>query len=227
MSDTLRDGRAVEARASGANSIWIDLAVADRRRLAELGRRVGLPLELITYSLLNQERPKVVPCAAWLYCAWQVPVVAPRPSASSEEPALRLVEIKVCLGPMTVVTMRAGGQRAPRVLPDLLPDGLTLIRGRVTNLLVTLVERIGDARLSVHGRLATGTHEDRAARPDARPSSQSFAERRLLRQVRAHRAAVGKLIIHGRRWLDVTETERLEMAAARLARLETPPSRGI
>jgi hypothetical protein len=223
----LRDGSALDARTSTTNPVWIDLGVADRQRLAELGRRVGLPLELITYSLLNQQRPKIVPCATWLYCTWQVPVVAPRPSASGEETALRLVEIKVCLGPTTVVTMHARGQRAPEVLPGLLPDGLTLIRGRVTNLLITLVERIGDAHLSAHGRLAMGAEGDRGPRPASRPSSRTFAERRLLHQVRAHRAAVEKLTLCGRRWLDVTEIERLEVAARRLASLGTLPSRGI
>jgi Mg2+ and Co2+ transporter CorA len=208
---TSREGSAFDPRRNPPHPVWIDLGVADRERLAELGRRVGLPLELITYSLLNQERPKIVPCATWLYCVWQVPVVTARPSASGDETALRLVEIKLCLGPTTVITMHARGQRAPEVLPGLLSDGFALIRRRVANLLTTLIERIGDTHLSVHKRLA----------------GRTFAQRRLLRQVRAHRMAVERLTHCGRRWLDVTEIERLDVAARRLERLETVPSRSI
>lgn len=214
-----------ETRVSARNPAWTDLAVADRRRLAELGRRLGLPLELITYSLLSQRRPEVVPCTPWLYCSWQVPVVVPRPSTSGEAPVLRLVEIKVCLGPTTVVTMHGRGQRSSDVLPSLLPDGLSLIRARITNLLVTLVERIGDAYGSAYTGLTGAADEATRARHHSRPSSRSSTdETRLLRQVRAHRAAVEKLVIRGRRWLDAREIDRLEASVRRLARMEAPTS---
>jgi Mg2+ and Co2+ transporter CorA len=223
VPNKLRHGMGLENRVSAGDPVWTDLAVADRQRLAELGRRVGLPLELITYSLLSQRRPEVVPCTAWLYCSWQVPVVVPRPPARGQAPALRLVEIKVCLGPTTVVTMHGRGQRSSDVLPSLLPDGLSLIRPRIANLLVTLVERIGDAYVSAYAGLTGAADEASRARHHARPSRRSsFDETRLFRQVRVHRAAVEKLVIRGRRWLDAREIQRLEACVRRLARMETP-----
>lgn len=218
----------LETRVSARNPVWTDLAGADRQRLAELGRRLGLPLELITYSLLSQRRPEVVPCTAWLYSSWQVPVVFPRPSARGEAPVLRLVEIKVCLGSTTVVTLHGRGQCSSDVLPSLLPDGPGLVRGRITNLLVTLVERIGDAYLSAYEVLRWSADEVTSARHRSRPSRPSSAdEMLLLRQVRAHRAAVEKLLARGRRWLDAREIDRLTASARRLAGMETPTSPAI
>jgi Mg2+ and Co2+ transporter CorA len=207
--------------------VWIDVPSADRQSLEEIGGGVGLPLELITYCLLNQRRPKVTPCASWLYCSWQVPVFALRPSRSGDEVVCHFVEVKACLGPAALVTTQHRDRRAKRLLARLVPDGHSLVRERPGELLVTLVERVGDAYVSAHEELAAepaGVPEDRSRRGrHGRPA----AETQFLRHAHAHRAAIQKLILRGRRWLVSDEVERLKTVTERLAGLgnhRSPPT---
>jgi Mg2+ and Co2+ transporter CorA len=207
-----------------AASIWIDLPSADRQSLGELREQVGLPLELITYCLLDQRRPKVVPCAAWLYSAWQVPVFAVKPSPGGDDVFYRFAEIKACLGPAAVVTTQGRVCRAKRVLASLVSDGDALVRERPGNLLVTLVERVSDAYVAAREEFAV----DRTVESDARTrrgrQARTAARTQLLRHAHAHRDAVHKLIARGRRWLDAGEVERLRRVVDRLASLGADPA---
>jgi Mg2+ and Co2+ transporter CorA len=207
-----------------APPVWIDLPSADRQSLGEVGGQVGLPLELITYCLLDQRRPKVVPCAAWLYSAWQVPVFAVRPSPGGDDVFYRFVEIKACLGPVAVVTTQGRARRAKRLLASLVSDGDALVRKRPGNLLVTLVERVSDAYVAAHEELAVDPTVESDVRTRHGRQALTTAGTRLLRHARAHRDAVQKLIVRGRRWLDAGEVERLKRVADRLAGLGADPS---
>jgi hypothetical protein len=224
--DTIRPMHAPET----APPVWIDLPSADRQTLGDLGRQVGLPLELITYCLLDQRRPKVVACAAWLYSAWQVPVFAVKPSPGTDEVFHRdavfhrFVEIKACLGPAAVVTTQRRVPRAKRLLARLVPDGDALVRERPGNLLVTLVERVGSAYVAAHEALAVPTTVESDVRSRRGRQARSAAETQLIRHADAHRDAIEKLIVRGGRWLDAVEVERLSRVAARLASLGSAPS---
>ncbi len=199
--------------------IWIDLPSADREVLGDLRAKVGLPLELITYCLLDQPRPRVIPCDAWLYCAWQVPVFG----AGRDEVSFRFVEIKACLGPAAIVTVHNRVRGAKRPVASLVPDADALVRERPGNLLVTLVERVADAYVSAQEELAVDPVLDSQGRGRRRRQARTAAETQLRRHVRAHRDAVQKLIVRGQRWLDLEKMERLKRVADRLADLASDP----
>jgi len=207
-----------------APPVWIDLPSADREALGDLCRQVGLPPELITYCLLDLRRPKVIPCATWLYSAWQVPVFAVNPSPGTDEVVYRFVEIKACLGPAAIVTTQGRLRRAKRLLASLVPDGDALVRERPGNLLVTLVERVGEAYVAAHEELAVAP----TVKPDVRSrrvrQARTATEIQLIRHAHAHRDAIQKLIVRGGRWLEAAEVERLSQAAERLGNLGRDPS---
>jgi Mg2+ and Co2+ transporter CorA len=219
VPETSADTNPLQHERETPTPVWIDLPSADRQSLGELGEQVGLPLELITYCLLDQRRPKVVPCAAWLYSAWQVPVVAAKPSPGGQEVCYRFVEIKVCLGPAAIVTTQERVRRAKRLLASLVPDGDGLVRERPSNLLLTLVERVSDAYVAAHEDRAVNATVEFDIRSPARPPARTAAETQLIRHAQAHRDAIRKLIVRGGRWLDADEVERLGRVADRLASL--------
>jgi Mg2+ and Co2+ transporter CorA len=221
-AETSGDTNRLTHQPGTAASVWIDLPSADRQSLGDLGGQVGLPLELITYCLLDQRRPKVVPCAAWLYSAWQVPVFAVKASPGNDDVFYRFVEIKACLGPVAVVTTQGRVRRAKRPLASLVSDGDALVREGPGNLLVTLVERVGDAYVAL--KLAVDPTVESDVRTRHGRQALTTAGTRLLRHARAHRDAVQKLIVRGRRWLDAGEVERLKRVADRLASLGADPS---
>jgi Mg2+ and Co2+ transporter CorA len=224
MPETSRDTNRLTQRPGTPPPVWIDLPSADRQSLGEVGGQVGLPLELITYCLLDQRRPKVVPCAAWLYSAWQVPVFAVKASPGNDDVFYRFVEIKACLGPVAVVTTQGRVRRAKRPLASLVSDGDALVRKRPGNLLVTLVERVSDAYVAAHEELAVDPTVESNVRTQRGRQALTTAGTRLLRHAHAHRDAVQKLIVRGRRWLDAGEVERLKRVADRLASLGADPS---
>ncbi len=199
--------------------VWIDLPSADRQSLGDLGEQVGFPLELITYCLLDQRRPKVVPCDAWLYCAWQVPVFAAR----RDDVFFRFEEIKACLGPAAIVTTHGRVRGAKRPFASLVPDGDALVRERPGNLLVTLVERVADAYVSALEDLAVDPSVESQVRSQRGRHEHTAAATDLLRHAQAHRDAVQKLIVRGGRWLVTDEVERLRRVADRLADLAGDP----
>ena len=220
MPETSDDANPLRHRQETSTPIWIDLPSADRQSLGDLSRQVGLPLELITYCLLDQRRPKVVPCAAWLFCAWQLPVFA----IGSNDVFFRFVEIKVCLGSAAVVTTQGQVRRSKRLLASLVPDGDGLVRERPGNLLVTLVERVGDAYIAAHEELAVDPGEESQVRSRRARHARAAAETQLLRHAHAHRDAIQKLIVRGGRWLYADDIERLTHVADCLAGLGGDPS---
>jgi Mg2+ and Co2+ transporter CorA len=227
VPETSGDTKRLAHQSGTPAPVWIDLRNADRQSLSELGGRVGLPLELITYCLLDQRRPKVVPCAAWLYSAWQVPVFAVKPSAGGDEVIYRFVEIKACLGPAAIVTTQRRVPRAKRLLASLVPDGDALVRERPGTLLVTLIERVGDAYVAAHEELAVDPTLERDVQSGRGRQVRTAAETQLIRHAHAHRDAIEKLIVWGRRWLDEGDVERLGRVAERLATLgsdSSPPA---
>jgi Mg2+ and Co2+ transporter CorA len=227
MAGTTPDTSPPVHRTGAAPPVWIDLPSPDLESLGDIGRRVGLPLELITYCLLDQRRPEVVPCAAWLYSAWQVPVLVSKRRAGRGEVFHRFVGIKVCLGPAAVVTTQERARRVKRLSASLVPDGDALVCERPAHLLVTLIERVGDAYLNAYGRLAVG----RSARSNVRKWRGRQARRaavgQLLRHAQAHRDAIQTLVVRGGRWLETDDVERLRRVEDRLARLgaeSSPPT---
>jgi hypothetical protein len=166
----------------------------------------------------------VVPCAAWLYCAWQVPLFRPGAWEGSDGTSFRLVEVKACLGPTAILTTHGSVRGTRGLLSSLLPDGSDLIRERPGNLLVTLVERIDDAYVSMHEELAVRSNDTPERRPRWGQQKRNAAATKLLRYVHTHRDAVEKLTVRGRRWLNTAEVERLQIVARRLAGLGPDPS---
>jgi Mg2+ and Co2+ transporter CorA len=208
---------------------WIDVLTVDRRTLEEVGRRAELPLELVTYCLLSQRRPKVVPCAAWLYCAWQVPVCSPAMGQRRAEISLRMVEVKVCLGPRVIVTAHESGRLSRALLSTLLSDGAKLVREGPSRLLVTLAERVSDMYVSALELLAIDDEDVSSHGGDRGGRARAQAGLRLLRRdVRAHREAIEKLRSRGRRWLDSKQIDRLSALATRLDGVarDRPPAPG-
>ena len=209
---------------SAGRPVWIDVLTADRQTLEAVGHRVGLPPELITYCLLAERRPKVVPCGTWLYSAWQIPLCTTRAPTSGDAASVRLIEVKACLGPSVVVTTRGGGPRKTAVLARLLPNGGTLVRERAANLLVTLLERVSAAHVAAHQQLTISWVDAPGYAPSMGQTPRTAAETRLLRHVALHREALEKLIARGRRWLDAGEIERLRLLMRQLATLGGGPS---
>lgn len=194
---------------------WIDLPTADRHSLAALGARVDLPPELMTYCQLEQRQAKVVPGPVWLFSAWLVPVLVARRAPGPDDLICRFVEIKACLGPAALITTQGPVCRARRLLATLIPEGEALAHGRPGTVLVTLVERIGEAYVDAHAARAGegGSAGGRGSR------TRRLAEARLLGHAVAHGEAIERLVRVGRRWLDAGDVERLGSAAARVARL--------
>ena len=97
----LTSGSKTDALGLQASEVaWIDVPKPVRETLDEVSRRAHLPLELVTYCLLVQYTPTILPCGAWLYCSWQAPACYPRAQwRSGAEVSLHLEELKVCLGP--------------------------------------------------------------------------------------------------------------------------------
>jgi hypothetical protein len=224
VPETSADTNPLPPQREPPTPVWIDLPSADRRSLGELGGQIGLPLELITYCLLDQRQPKVVPCAPWLFSAWQVPIFAVKPSAGGDDVFCRFVEIKVCLGPAAIVTTRGRVRRAKGLLASLVPDGDALARERPGNLLVTLVERAGDAYVTAHEGLAVNPTVGSDIRSRRGRQARTAAETQLIRHAHAQCDAIRKLIVRGGRWLDAGEAERLRRVADRLASLGSDPT---
>jgi hypothetical protein len=205
-------------------AIWIDVPKLDRRTLEEVGARAHLPLELVTYCLLGQGTPTVVPCGAWLYCAWQVPAYRPARKSAGVEISLHMEEVKACLGPGVMVTAHESGSRSRLLLASLLPVGASLLpvgsrstRERPSDLLVTLAERLSDAYVSA-GELIAMAVEDPPGHRYGRGVSRERTGRRLFGpHLRAHRDAIEELRRHGRRWLDSGQLDRLKVVATLLA----------
>ena len=227
-----RRGRAV-ANGSETGSLgrqasaaaWVDVPKLAREALEEVGRRAHLPLELVTYCLLSQRTPTVVPCGAWLYCSWQVPAYRPAQGRAGTEISLHMEEVKVCLGPRVIVTAHDGGRRSRLLLTSLLPEGSALSRERPSNLLVTLAEGMSESYVSAYELLAMDEQDPRSRRHD-RAGAQAKAGLRLLRRhLRAHREAIEELGRQGRRWLDPGELDRLSAVASRLntVAIDSPP----
>jgi hypothetical protein len=222
-----RRGLASSPEGAAPGAIWIDVPTVDRQTLEEVVRRASLPLELVTYCLLSQHKPKVVPCAAWLYCTWQVPACRPAPGLGDAEVSFHMEEVKACLGPAVVVTAHEPRRWYGTSVAILLSDGAELVRKRPANLLVTLAERVSDMYVSAHELVAMGDegipsrHRDRAGR--ARAGS---GLRLLRRHLRSHREAIEKLRSYGRRWLDSDEIDRLSILGSRLAgvAVDQPPN---
>jgi hypothetical protein len=200
-----------------SDGVWIDVLTVDRRTLEAVGRRADLPLELVTYCLLRQRGPKVVPCAAWLYSAWQVPVCRPAVGQGRAEISVRMVEVKACLGPRVIVTAHESARRPGDLLSTLLPDGAKLVREGPGRLLVTLAERVSEMYVSALELLAIDDEDPRAHGGDRGGRARAQAALRLLRRyLRAHREAIEKLGLRSRRWLDSGQIDRLIALATRL-----------
>lgn len=194
MRSTPRGSLPSSPESDTSDVVWIDVPTVDRRTLEEVGRRADLPLELVTYCLLSQRRPKVVPCAAWLYCALQVPVCRPAERPGGTEISFRMEEVKVCLGPRVIVTAHESGRRSGALLSTLLPDGAELVRDGPSKLLVTLAERVSDMYVSALELLAMDDEDLPRYRGDRGARARAEAGLRLLRRyLRAHREAIEKL----------------------------------
>jgi hypothetical protein len=178
---------------------------------------IGLPAELITYCLLAERSPKVIPCGAWLYSTWQVPVTMGPPPFGAAGGAFRLEEIKTCIGREAFVTVyRTRSRRTAAQLDGILPARDLAASGGSGRMLVALTERIAEVYLSAAEApgdelLETPPH------PAARVRSARIGtRRRLRRQLMEHASAVAHLGTHGARWLDAAAHARLEGLARRL-----------
>ena len=211
----MRSTRSLPSSAGNDSSdvVWIDVPTMDRRTLEAAGRRADLPLELMTYCLLSEPRPKVVPCAAWLYCAWQVPVFRPAARQHSGNLCVRMVEVKVCLGPRVIVTAHESDRRPGTLLSTLLPDGAKLVREGPSRLLVTLAERVSDMYVSALELLAM---DDESPPTHGSDRGRGAGLRLLRRYLRAHHEAIEELRTRSRRWFDSAQIKRLSALAARL-----------
>ena len=192
--------------------------------LDRLRTEIGLPAELVTYCLLAQRSPKVIPCGAWLYCAWQVPLFSGAPMAARDA-SLRLEEIKACASPEALVTVcRTRSRHAAAQLDDLLPARETATEPASGRMLVALAERIADAYLSCWQQLSDELLEA-ARNPAARVWCARLGARvRLGRHLSEHAQAMEQLRDRGSRWLDASAHERLEDLARRLVGLDAQTS---
>jgi hypothetical protein len=211
-----------EPQASAA--AWIDVPELAREALEQVARRARLPLELVTYCLLSQCTPTVVPCGAWLYCSWQVPAYRPAERRNGGEISLHVEEVKVCLGPRVIVTAHDGGRRSRILLASLLPEGSALARERPSNLLVTLVEGMSESYVSAYELLAMDEQDPPCRRHDRGGAHAKAGLRLLRRHLRAHLEATEELGRQGRRWLDSGELDRLRAVASRLDAIAIDPS---
>lgn len=218
MRSAPRDRLPLSPEREATGTVWIDIPTVDRQTLEEVRRRTDLPLELVTYCLLSQHKPKVVRCAAWLYCTWQVPACRPAQWPGGVEISFQMEEVKACLGPRVIVTAHEPGRRSGSLLTTLLPDGAELVRERPSNLLVTLAERVSDMYVCAHELLAMDDEDVSSRQRDRGGRARARAGLRLLRRyVRAHREAIEELRSHSRRWLNSGEIDRLSRLATRLA----------
>lgn len=213
---------ALEHQASAA--AWIDAPELAREALEAVARRAHLPLELVTYCLLRQCTPTVVPCGAWLYCSWQVPAYRRAERRNGGEISLHVEEVKVCLGPRVIVTAHDGGRRSRIHLASLLPEGSALARERPSNLVVTLIEGMSESYASAYELLATGKQDPPSRRHDRGGAHAKAGLRLLRRHLHAHLVAVEELGRQGRRWLDSGELDRLRAVASRLDAMAIDPS---
>jgi hypothetical protein len=189
--------------------------------LERVSNDIGLPAELITYCLLAERSPKIIPCGAWLYSTWQVPVAmgfSPFGAA-----AFRLEEIKACIGREAFVTVyRTRSRRTAAQLDGILPARDLAGSGASGSMLVVLTERIAELYLSA---AEAGGDELLEASPH-RTSRVRYARfgthRRLRRQLMEHAKTVAHLSTHGTRWLNAAAHARLEDLTRRILALEAP-----
>jgi hypothetical protein len=193
--------------------------MVDRGAFGDIGRHIGLPLELVTYCLLNQRRPKIVPCATWLYCAWQVPVCSRVQDPSPDQLSFRMHEIKVCLGPTAIVTVHRPSCRFQPLLDTLLQDAPALVRESPATLLVSLAVRASDAYISAYEQLVTGMGQEMPKRRfHGRRLSRyvSGAVLMLSRYFHEHRESIATLTSRAPRWLGSADIDQLTCLVARL-----------
>jgi hypothetical protein len=173
-------------------------------------------LELVTYCLLRQGTPTVIPCGAWLYCSWQVPSYEPARKAAGIAISLRLEEVKACLGPGVMVTAHESGRRA-RLLVACLSAGGRSPRELPSDLLVILVGRVTDAYVSARELVAMAEEAPPSRRCDCGISRERPGRQLLRRYLRTHRETIEELRRLGGRWLDCGQLDRLGAMATYLA----------
>jgi hypothetical protein len=201
---------------------WIHVPTPDHVTLERLRTQIGLPAELITYCLLAQRSPKIIPCGAWLYSAWQAPLPTGAPMAGSEGCSFRLEEIKACVSAEAFVTVyRTRSRRTAAQLDGLLPAREDTAPQRASSrMLVALAERVAEAYRSCCEQLS-----DELLEVPQHPATRIWCARlgarvRLGRHLSAHAAALEQLRANGARWLDVVARQHLADLASRLRGLD-------
>lgn len=204
---------------------WIHVPLPDRMTLERVRTQIDFPAEFMTYCLLAHRRPKIIPCAAWLYSAWQVPLPTGDGTAGGAGGAVRLEEVKACVGPQVFVTVfRTRSRRTAGQLEGLLPARDTATPGAGGQLLVALVERITEAYRAVAAELS-----DRSFAVSRHPTARARDARRgmpgwLRRHLAEHAAALRQLRARGARWLDAAAREHLDDLASRPAAIDVGTS---
>jgi hypothetical protein len=200
---------------------WIHVPTPDHVTLQRVRTEIGLPAELITYCLLAQRGPKIIPCGAWLYSAWQAPLPTGAPVAGADGSSFRLEEIKACVSADAFVTVyRTRSRRTAAQLDGLLPARDSAPQGASGRMLVALAERIAEAYLSFWEQLS-----DELLEAPQHPATRIWCVRlgarvRLGRHLSAHAAALEQLRARGTRWLDVFARQHLDDLASRLIGLD-------
>jgi Mg2+ and Co2+ transporter CorA len=196
---------------------WIHVPTPDHVTLERVRTEIGLPSELITYCLLAQRCPKILPCGAWLYSTWQVPLTTGAPSSGAAGCSFRLEEIKACIRPQAFVSVyRTRRRRAAVQLDDFLPARDTAAQSASGRMLVALAERIAEGYLSLDEELSDALLEAHRHPVTRIRYARLGARVRLGRHLSDHAQAVEQLRARGARWLDASAHERLEDLARRL-----------
>ena len=198
--------------------IWVHIASANLAKLTRVRATTGLPPELITYCLLKEHGPRVVPCGDWIYCAWLVPDGRIARASCGCMFSFLVEELKVCAGPDAVVTIGEAASSARGAAAGLRRDRDTLVRGGPGSIAVAAAERVGETYLTVLGWLRS---ELQATPKQIR---RDRGRQLLLRSARDHREALEVLIGQGRRWLDEPGVTRLRVLALALEEATTSAS---
>ncbi len=190
---------------------WVHVASPSLAKLTRVRAATGLPPELITYCLLKEHGPRVVPCGDWIYCAWLVPDGRIARTSCGCIFSFLVEELKVCAGPGSVVTIGEAASSAGGTAAGLRRDREVLMPGAPGSIAAAAAERVAETYLTVLGWL----------RSDFRATPKQVRRDRgrqlLLQSARRHREALEVLIGRGRRWLDEANAKRLKILALALA----------